>query len=227
MRSSSNERPSSPPRAEETIRGSTSPGPRTQLPTLIGVAPAAPIVTGRPDDAARSSREDALDTVESAVLAPWRPQDAPTVRTQRLPGAARGPRPEELAGIPMRGPKHTFDAISIGDPPTASRRRGRAAAAVVTVIAAIAMILIGKRVSGKGETASGTRAAEAPTAESASKPATVPPLSLPSNDAKLAPGTPSVDVGAANRRPTVPPAKSKHAKTPPRRKHPAPGKSVN
>jgi hypothetical protein len=217
------ERPSSPSRTEEGLQASTSPRLRAPLPTLIGVAPAAPIVSGRPEEGARLSREDVLDTVETPVLAPWRPQDAPTVRTRRLGGKA-----DESGGLPpVRGPKHTLDAISIGDLPVTSRRRGRtAAAAAVTVVAAIAMVLIGRRVSGKPETSAGASAA--PAAQTSPRPASEPPPA-PANaadQATLAAAAPSADL-AASRRASVAPAKSKHAKPAPHHKHAPPAKPTN
>ncbi len=224
MCSAPSERPSSPSRTEEGIHGSTSPRLRAPLPTLIGVAPAAPIVSGRPEDGARLSREDVLDTVETPVLAPWRPQDAPTVRTRRL-----GAKADESGGLPaVRGPKHTFDAISIGDVPVASRRRGRTAAAVVvTVVAAIAMVFLGRRVAGKAETSAGASAI--PAAQAIPKPPSEPPPATPvrgDDHAMPARAAPNADL-TASRHPGVTPAKSKHAKPTPHHKHASPAKTIN
>jgi hypothetical protein len=107
---------------------------RTREPTLVGVAPAAPIVMGRPPseashpdaNAPASMRSDAHG-VSSATESQVRPQVAPA-------------RERHAGAEPPPSPKHTLDAIAIGAP-SAERRLGRAIAVVGACAFAIGVIV--------------------------------------------------------------------------------------
>jgi hypothetical protein len=63
MRSSSSEKPGAPAKG----RGSKRPGPRPRLPTLVGVAPAAPIVSPRSTRTPKQGAEDTDEPPRSAT----------------------------------------------------------------------------------------------------------------------------------------------------------------
>ncbi len=94
MRSSPSERPlSSSGQPTDRLRGSTPGESRGRLPTLIGVAPAAPIVSGRPPSAhSTHPLEDASDAPASArrdTAAPPAPRTRPRADT-RAPTEGEG-----------------------------------------------------------------------------------------------------------------------------------------
>jgi hypothetical protein len=120
------------------------PASRARLQTLIGVAPAAPIVTGRPESAP-SIREGAASVPEP-------------IEASQVPPASRvrpkhEPRPE-----PPRSPmasKHTLDAVAINreeSPPIAAaperpvrparKARGALLAAAFAVAAVLALVAV-------------------------------------------------------------------------------------
>jgi hypothetical protein len=120
------------------------PASRARLQTLIGVAPAAPIVTGRPESAP-SIREGAASVPEP-------------IEAAQVPPASRvrpklEPRPE-VPRSPMAS-KHTLDAVAINreepaavnaepERPARSARKGRGAllAAAFAVAAVVALVAV-------------------------------------------------------------------------------------
>jgi hypothetical protein len=232
---SESERPSSATGEERRPkRASTSPGMRGQLPTLIGVAPAAPIVSGRPSASGMKTHDDEIDTLETATLSPgedarareepptsgMRPLSDPSLTTSENATSAMM-KGDGLGLPPMRAPKHTFDAISIGQMPAASRRRGRTTVAVVGVVAAIAVVGVGvgRHVVSKGDPSAIAHAAAAPAMETTPAPA---PLAASDPPTSALAGEPS----ATTHRPSVAPSKNKHGKPTPHHKH-APARTTN
>jgi len=215
MRSSTSERPNSTPAeaAHEAARRSA-PGPRGQLITLIGVAPAAPIVTGRPTSPSiRPSDADAgIPASALTATAAIDAQDAPAsrVRPRAEPRSERAPAPTRAKARASQ----TFDPISLGAamPAAPSARNPWMFLAAAAVVGLVGLGVVGKR-------AYGTASAPATPAISMVTPiATAPAPSEP------APATPQATAApaAADEAPPAPapePAK-KHGKPAPHKKHP-------
>ncbi len=136
---------------------------RQREPTLIGVAPAAPIVIGRPSS---NTMQAAEEVGEAPVSEPQASQEAPTSGTRpRHEDVAKDVEKEVVKAVAKRapvavapaepqGPKHTFDAISLGEAPAPVHRRNRTATVVVTLLVAVAvavLVVVGKRTLAKGE----------------------------------------------------------------------------
>jgi hypothetical protein len=229
MHSSSSERPSSAAiDARERTRASSASHPdaprraRAPMPTLIGVAPAAPIA-GRPDLEHGAPVDDLLHPLSSP------PSDS--VASHDPPLSCVRPRVDQpglaarIVTAPAASPKHTLDAISIGEEPVASRRRNRAAGIVVTMATVISLVLVGRRLAARDAPVS--RPTSAPPAAAATTPLSVaappetqpapstPPSATPIPDP--APAVANAASDPADVRATVAP-KPRHSKPPVRRK---------
>jgi hypothetical protein len=178
------------------------PASRPRLQTLIGVAPAAPIVTGRPE------------SIPSLRASPAS-SPAPIEASQPSPVSRVRPRVErpELPRTPMAS-KHTLDAVAInGDAsprvaaaPARPARKGRGA--LLAVLAAAAVVaLVAVRRSPHVLPALPTLAAEPPFAP-ASDPPDVSPMVL----AETASAEPTVAT-VAQKTSATPPARHKRSPT--------------
>jgi hypothetical protein len=176
--------------------------PRPRLQTLIGVAPAAPIVTGHPD----SVRSPRAAAAAEASHAPPVSRVRPRV----------DPRPE-LPRSPMAS-KHTLDAVAINEeaPPAVRgpwrKRRG----ALLAALAALAVLaLVGAR---RASHLLPVLAAEPPFAASIDLPSVSPATFAERSAAEAIPAS-SVEGAAprshrANTKPKTP-ARHKHTPKPP------------
>jgi hypothetical protein len=241
MHSSPSERPiSAPMDVPEKRRASKVTGARAPMPTLLGVAPAAPIVSARPQEEAATAEGDVDDAWDALTPAPAPSQHPPPSCVRpRLDHASR-PSPPLAAPVPDPLPKHTLDAISIGEEPTLARRRSRAAGIVVAMATVISLVLIGRRLAARDApvsrpTAAPPPAAAATTSVSVPVPAESPaaPPSAPAASASADPSAPAPSAGSAARaadtsqgRATVPP-KPKHSKPPARRKLSTPPRAAH
>ena len=121
--------------AADLDRPTTLPGVRARQPTLIGVAPAAPIVTGRhaslPEQAALAGSDEPIEAPQGAPASRARPRSAPAAAN--------------AASVPLlpRAPKQSLDAIAIGKealPVVCQGRRGKGVI-VVTLVAVLAIAI--------------------------------------------------------------------------------------
>jgi hypothetical protein len=185
------------------------PGSRPRLETLVGVAPAAPIVMGHPDGV-RSPR----DTVPSAPAPAEAWHEPPVSRVQ----PAREPRPE-LPRSPMAS-KHTLDAIAISAESAAvagaPRRKNRAALLGAFAVLAVLAFVGARRVSRPSH----VLAADAPFLAPVDLPSVTPAtLADPSPDEVIAVAraTGSARAHTSNAKPPRKnPARHKHAPKSPR-----------
>jgi hypothetical protein len=183
---------------------------REPMPTLIGVAPAAPIVTGRPSSSL-------MRVASQADAAPVSSREGPSSRVRpRVEPEAQDPRP--VAAPPS--PKHTFDAIALGEGSPAISSRSRIAAPLLALLFAAALVVVGVRVTGIAHRAAPT---SAPVAVAAPAPigvgtsaAVEPPMAV----ATTAP--PPTQASAAPVHPKEPAKTKRTKKAPPRHKPPAP-----
>ena len=208
-RTSSGERPATtPPEAHDTERPGGTPSFRARQHTLIGVAPAAPIVSGRP----QTPSETFDDASEVPSVAPPQPPPVSELRPrqERALGIGPGSDAPPLDASPPQGPKHTLDAISIAEAPILVKRRSRTTAIVVTLVAAIAVVicvLIGRRIARRADVPAAPTTPQAIT--SVSVPAEPPLMPASTTEGPLAPPSPAAT--ASGEHPGKPP-KPKHAK---------------
>ena len=114
MHSSPSERPiSAPIDAPETRRASKVTRGRAPMPTLLGVAPAAPIVRGRPQEDGATAEGDVDDAWDALTPPPAPSQHPPPSCVRPRLDHASHPSPALAAPMPDPLPKHTLDAISI------------------------------------------------------------------------------------------------------------------
>jgi hypothetical protein len=240
MRSSTSERPdsASAEASQESLRRSA-PGPRGQLITLIGVAPAAPIVTGRPTSPSiRPVETDALpNELAESLEAP-----ASRMRPRSEPRAEKAP----VTPHAKPSPSQTFDAISVGERPAAPHARSRVLfLAAVAALGVVGLGVAGTRAYGTARaSAAPSLSVIAPLDEPANKPSEQAAVAAPAAITEPArqgssvteparqgssvteparQGSPGVDVTAPA---TAPEPPKKHAKAPVHRKH-APAHTVH
>jgi hypothetical protein len=114
--------------------------PRPHLPTLIGVAPAAPVVNGRPSVPTKET--ESAETVNAAppaaALHAHAHAEPPSSIRHKVVDDPQSQLPTDPMGIPP--PKHTFDAISVGESASPAKAKPRGARGVLPVLAAAAAI---------------------------------------------------------------------------------------
>jgi hypothetical protein len=220
-RTSSGERPATtPPEAHDTEPpAGPTPSFRARQHTLIGVAPAAPIVSGRPQSPSQPFGEG---LEESGDVANFAAQAAPVSELR-----PRHDHAEEIAAQVEAppAPKHTLDAISIADAPSQIKKRSRTTTVAVTaVIALVVCALVGWRVARRIDVPA-PRAA--PPSEVVTSSIAPPAEAAPAVTASAPPPSPSSSAAAPTDDPptkAVPP-KPKHPKGSPRKARATPPQS--
>ena len=187
-RTSSGERPATtPPEAHDTERPGGTPSFRARQHTLIGVAPAAPIVSGRPS-------QPFDDASELPGVAPAQQPPVSELRPRQERAAETGA--PSIDASPLQGPKHTLDAISIAETPILVKRRSRTTAIIVTLVAAIAVVicvlLLGRRIARRADVPAAPTTPQAITSVSLpAEPPLMPPAST--TEAPSSPADPGRD----------------------------------
>ncbi len=216
---STSERPSEPG-SDRTVSQSAvarpPSGSRGQFATLIGVAPAAPIVTGRPPSApvhpvASGGTSESQDGAHDAPASRMRPRVDPASAQLTLPPAS------------TVTPKHTLDAISFGEAPPGSSTRGRLVAAGLAVVTVCAVAAVGTHLYSRTRSSAHSSAAVQAPASAAPEPPPAPPDPVaPAASANMnlnAAPPEATDTAPAAAGPSSEPASKKHAKPAAHRKH--------
>jgi hypothetical protein len=215
-RTSSGERPATtPPEAHDTEPpAGPTPSFRARQHTLIGVAPAAPIVSGRPQSPSQPFGEGVEETGDVASSA----AQAPPVSELRPRHDHAEDTLSQIDAAPP-GPKHTLDAISIAEAPTQIKKRSRTTATTVALTAVIALVvcaLVGWRVARRIDIPA-PRAA--PPSEVVTSSIAPPADPAPVVTASASPSAPSSSAAAPadDLLPKAAPPKPKHPKGSPRK----------